>query len=261
MSTALAVYNDWQDKKDLIKATVCRGATDNEMELFLHTCKHVGLDPLMRQIYSIQRGGQRTIQAGIDGLRVIAERTGNYSPGKESTFQYKPDGSILSCTAYVSKRTDKGEWHEVSATAFFDEYVVKQNPIWKDKPHCMISKCAEALALRKAFPANMAGIYTNEEMGRAQGGELGPQEKTIEVEPVVSDKLSEDQILNLALSLTEKIEDKKQVIQIEPLTRYLQFWQEAKPNNSLVADVEKLGPQAVYMGFQKWIEKNPEKVA
>src|SRR5271157_3864653 len=151
-----------EGKKSLIKNTVCRGATDDELELFLYTAKRTGLDPLLRQIYSISRKGGRTIQAGVDGLRLIAERTKNYTPGKETTYVYREDGKkILSATAYVMKRTDTGEWHEVAATAFFDEYSVATNPIWRDKPHCMISKCAESLALRKAFPAEMAGVYSD----------------------------------------------------------------------------------------------------
>jgi phage recombination protein Bet len=157
------------EKKELIKRTFCKGSTDDELELFLHVCKHTGLDPMTRQIYAVKRKDTMTIQVGIDGLRSIAERTGNYSPGKEPSYQYNKEGGILCSTAYVKKRTPDGVWHEVSATAFFNEYKPSYGgAFWTDKPHLMIAKCAEALAIRKAFPAVTANLYSTEEMDRAE---------------------------------------------------------------------------------------------
>ena len=118
-----------------------------------------------------------TIQTGIDGYRLIAERTGKYSPGREPTYQYDEKGNIISATAYVKKQTSDGTWHEVAATAFFNEYCQrtkegKPTRFWMQLGHAMIAKCAEALALRKAFPGDLSGIYTKEEMLQADTVEV-----------------------------------------------------------------------------------------
>lgn len=182
-------YSDLSKEKiELLKNTVCKGANDNELQLFLHVCQRTGLDPFMKQIYSIARGGQRTIQTGIDGLRLIADRSKNYAPGKESTYQYNEKKELLSSTSYVKKKTDDGVWHEVSATAFFSEYNPGNNPIWKKMPHVMLAKCAEAAALRKAFPGDLSGIYASEEMDQAST----PNEAIEIIDPEKEKKMIEE---------------------------------------------------------------------
>lgn len=166
---------------ELIKRTVCRGATDDELVLFLHVCHKSGLDPFARQIYAIKRRVEgrevMTFQTSVDGYRAIAERTGNYAPGKEATFTYDKDGKLLSATAYIKKQVSD-VWFDVSATAHFEEYIPKwwdskegkwKNPqMWEKMPHAMLAKCAESLVLRRAFPNEMSGTYTNEEMAQSE---------------------------------------------------------------------------------------------
>ncbi len=161
----------------VVQRTYFKGMTIDDIAIFAHVCKHVGLDPFLKQIYPVirdtkQKDGTKkptmSIQTGIDGYRAIAERTGKYSPGKEPLFKYDKDARLFSATAYVMKMTNDGKWHEVAATAILSEYrPAFQNDFWGTKPHIMISKCAEALALRKAFPAELSGVYTKEEMDQA----------------------------------------------------------------------------------------------
>lgn len=157
-----------EDQIELIRKTSCKNSSDDELKLFLYTCKHAGLDPMLKQIYAIKRGNSMTIQTSIDGLRLMAERTSRYSPGCETTFAYTKEDKLFSATAYVSKLTSDGKWHSVGATAYFNEYVQSFNgrltSFWKKMPHVMLSKCAEANALRRAFPFELAGIYSSEEM-------------------------------------------------------------------------------------------------
>ncbi len=151
---------------DLIKNSICKGATNEELQFFIYACQRTGLDPFARQIYSVPRGGQRTIQTSVDGFRLIADRSGRYAPGREPTFAYDKNGNLESATSYVMKQTKDGTWHEVSANAHYSEYNAG-SPLWKKMPRAMLSKCAECLALRKAFPAEMSGLYGQEEMDQA----------------------------------------------------------------------------------------------
>ncbi len=175
-----------EDKVKLLKSTVCKDATDNELELFLHVCNKTGLDPFRNQIYAIKRGSKMTIQTGIDGFRLIAERSGKYSPGKESSFSYDEQGKLQSATAFIKKQTSDGTWHDISATAYWKEYVQefngKPSQFWSKMPHTMLSKVAEALALRKAFPADFSGLYTAEEMAQADNGIEVKENTIVEIE-------------------------------------------------------------------------------
>src|ERR1700752_3165586 len=95
------------EKRDLIKSMLCKDLTDTDFEVFCHICKRTGLDPLVKQIYAVARKDHKTgkntmcVQTGIDGFRLLAERTGNYAPGREINYQYDSNGRILSATAYV----------------------------------------------------------------------------------------------------------------------------------------------------------------
>ncbi len=229
------------DKIELLKNTVCKGANNDEFQLFLHVCKRTGLDPFMRQIYSISRGNQRTIQTGIDGLRLIAERTGRYAPGKEPTFGYDEKRNLISATSYIKKLTSDGVWHEVSSTCFSTEFNPGNNPMWKKMPHVMLAKCAEAAALRRAFPAEMSGIYTNEEMAQAEIVEV----KQEDLEATM------DQIDQFDTLIIEKGYDMQQVQTY--LDQVSKNFKKSKPYVILkwVQDFNKFE-----VSFSKWIEKN-----
>lgn len=158
-----------------VKDTIAVGATDNELRLFLETARRVGLDPMARQIFCVKRwsGGKEVIsvQTSIDGFRLIADRTGRYVPSREPTFAFDKQGNLESATAYIKKFV-AGSWHEISATAFYSEYVQttkdgKPNSMWRKMPRLMLAKCAESLVLRKSFPAELSGLYTSEEMNTA----------------------------------------------------------------------------------------------
>ncbi len=160
---------------ELIKRTVAKGTTNDELQLFLYIAKRTGLDPFARQIYCVKRWDSTqnrevmTPQTGIDGFRLVADRTNKYAPG-EITWDIV-NGKPTSATATIKKLVD-GVWHEVSATAFFEEYAQHKKDgtltsMWTKMPKLMIGKCAEALVLRKAFPAELSGVYTHDEMMQA----------------------------------------------------------------------------------------------
>lgn len=171
---------------DILKNSMCRGLSDDDFEVFLMACSKTQLDPFMKQIYAVKRkakkpdgtwGEAMTIQTGIDGYRLIAERSRKYAPGPEPTYVCDEKGNVLCATAYIKKLTSDGTWHLVSASAYIEEYCQtfkdkfsgekKACGLWETMPKTMLAKCAEAQALRKAFPAEMSGVYTKEEMMQA----------------------------------------------------------------------------------------------
>jgi phage recombination protein Bet len=159
----------------LLKRTIAKNVSDDELALFMHVANRTGLDPFAKQIHAVRRwnsdmgGYAMTIQTGIDGYRLLADRTGKYSPGKDTIYGYDQQGNLEFATSYIMKKVGE-TWFEVSATARYSEYVVKNkegiaNKNWLEKPHIMLAKCAEALALRKAFPAELSAVYIEEELG------------------------------------------------------------------------------------------------
>jgi phage recombination protein Bet len=161
---------------ELIRNVAAKDCTENEIAQLLIMAQRTGLDPLAKQIYMIKRSGRGTLQTGIDGYRLIADRTDRYAPGREPSFAYDDQGGLWSATAYVKKFAG-GMWHEVAATAFWNEYAQTKKEggltdTWAKMPHVMLAKCAEALALRRAFPAELSGVYVKEEMDQADSEPL-----------------------------------------------------------------------------------------
>ena len=157
----------------LISSTIAPGCTSDELKLFAYACQRTGLDPFSKQIYAIKRG-KMTIQVGIDGLRSIAERSGQLD-GSATFWIGDAEGSQWSDVWLGSKPPAaaktiiyrKGCGHPFVGVARFQDYNAGQG-LWSKMPSAMLAKCSEALALRKAFPADMSGVYTVDEMEQAE---------------------------------------------------------------------------------------------
>jgi phage recombination protein Bet len=169
--TSVSITAWTPDQVQLISSTIAPGCSNDELRLFAYACQRTGLDPFSKQIYAIKRAGKMTIQAGIDGLRAIAERTGQLD-GSE-TYWCGEDGDWrdvwLSSKPPAAAKTivhRKGSQHPFIGVARFADYNAGQG-LWSKMPAAMIAKCSEALALRRAFPANLSGVYSADEMDQA----------------------------------------------------------------------------------------------
>lgn len=159
----------WLEKQDLVLNTVAQGANATELAHFFHVAAHRGLDPLARQIYWVKRQGKGVIQVGIDGFRAIAHRTGQCAGSDEIEYGPKVGPGYPEWAKVTVYKMVQGQRCPFVATARWDEYYPgdAQGFQWKRMPFAMLGKCAEALALRKAFPESLSGMYAPEEMDQA----------------------------------------------------------------------------------------------
>jgi phage recombination protein Bet len=212
MSKSLTIKESWTSEQlDLIKNLCAKGTTDDQFKVFLYTCKRTGLDPLTRQIYCVVRMASKklddgswikeptmSIQTGIDGYRTVAVRTKQLAGIDDAVFdtdsQPHPNKATVTVWRLIGDTrqafTASARWEEYAQ--YFEDYKTKEKKLgnmWAKMPYLMLGKCAESLALRKAFPNDLSGIYTEEEMQQSENT-VRPEtlknvvsEQTVEPEP------------------------------------------------------------------------------
>lgn len=264
----------------LVKRTICKGATDDELQLFLGVCQRTGLDPFARQIYSIARrvkeNGEwkevRSIQTGIDGFRVIAEDTKEMD-GQEGPFWCGPDGEWkeawlddnLPPVAAKVIVYRKGARFPFVGVARFDAYAQFfkgddgewcLTQMWSRMGDVMIAKCAEALALRKAFPMKLGELRTTDEMAQADN----PERLTIEdAEKAANAKIVESG------GTVEKFETTPEKVPTSARAAKSEAWREVESHVGnaggpmLGKKVGEMVPKIVEWFQNNWLNKLPEK--
>jgi phage recombination protein Bet len=170
--------------------------------LFVATCERTGLDPFAGQIMPSSRRTMKNDSwitvwnyiVRIDGFRKIAVDTGEYE-GQEGPWWCGPDGQWTEiwtgdkpCYAAKVLVHRKGFRTGLAGIAKYSAYVQSKkdggpNAVWASLGDHMTAKCAEALALRKAFPNEMAGLYTEDEQGAAEIVHAAIEEAQAPLEP------------------------------------------------------------------------------
>jgi phage recombination protein Bet len=199
------------DQMRLIQRTVAKDCDNDEFDLFMTIARHTGLDPFRKQIHALvfnkdRRDKRRMVTiVGIDGMRAIAARSGRYRPDeKEPVYSYDPDlkgplnplGLVkASIKIYMQDEGVNGRWRPVSGVAYWDEFAPIKDEWdldergqwrptgvqtleggWTKMGRVMAAKCAEAQALRKAFPEDLSSIYERAELDQALVRDFSPSE-------------------------------------------------------------------------------------
>lgn len=215
------LYGYNQQEIDTIKRVMNFQMSDVDLKVFLHVCRHAKLDPLAKQIYAIPRGGKMTIQTSIDGFRLVADRTGKYAPGRPTEYHFNDKGALVAATAYV-KKFSGDTWHEIGEQALLCEYA-GNTPFWKKMPSVMLAKVAEARALRRAFPADLSGLYTDDEMDQADNKNMPVSKATvIEVKDEIISSDQWESLDNYLNGHTELREQLKELCGVEDLSKIKQ---------------------------------------
>lgn len=211
-------------------------ATDGDLAVFFHQAQKRGLDPFTRQIYMIGRRSKdprtgewvtkQTIQTGIDGFRLIARRAADlrHEPlSIDDTLWADPNGKwhdvwIWPEPPQAAKTTVRIGGGSFSGVATLHDYCPisgktgKPTGQWGKMPAVMLAKCSEALALRKAFPEDLAGLYTGDEMAQADDGHTEVHQATAQrtsarvdwspiTDPMKTLGMDKDQVLTVASDL------------------------------------------------------------
>ena len=172
------------DQVSLLKSQIAKGTTDDELKLFIQVCNRTGLDPFARQIYAVVRkdknsdsGKKMSIQTSIDGFRLIAQRSKEYA-GQVGPYWCGEDGvwKDVWLLKEPPKAAKVGIWRKgfgepIWGVALWSEFCQvaygEVTAMWKNLGTVMIAKCAESQGLRRAFPQELSGIYSEEEMAQA----------------------------------------------------------------------------------------------
>lgn len=182
-----------EELMSVLQSSLYPGASPSSIKMVLSYCKAAGLDPMQKPVHIVpmwdQKSGQLrdVVMPGIGLYRTQAARSGECAGVSEPEFGPEVTENIGGqtitypawCRVTVKRRLPSGEIVEFTAKEFWKEnYAVKggkeksiaPNAMWTKRPYGQLAKCAEAQALRKAFPEVGAAPTADEMEGKAIEG-------------------------------------------------------------------------------------------
>lgn len=246
--------------------------TDLEFDVFLATARRYRLNPLANQIYArLQDKTEKnpravTYMTQIDGYRLIADRTGAYAGSDDAAFDNQAAKNPGRATVTVYKIVE-GQRCAFTASARWEEYKPTNNSaafMWNRMPFLMLGKCAEALALRKAFPNELSGLYTVEEMQQADDASDPP---AAAAPPSTGNPYRDEQNRRAAKATPEEPPKRtsKEIIESKKtsseLTRWLIAIQEKMPIKENIDKWKTILDEAdIYVGGTSWNDAQKKAV-
>jgi phage recombination protein Bet len=158
-----------EERLRFLKAHYAKDATPEEFQHFASVCRARGLNPELGHVYFMKPRrrdgsmGKASIVLSITAYRLIAQRSGAYGGSTAGKIDFGADGKPLSATVTVRKLIG-GELYDFTGTAYYSEQFRPGSSVWLDMPITMLEKCAEAKALRKAFPEELSGLLVVDEV-------------------------------------------------------------------------------------------------
>ena len=216
-----------REQIELIKRTVAKDATDDELKLFLYQARKYGLDPLMKEIvftkFKLKDGTEKvSIITTRDGYLKIAQSHPDFQGIISFTVcegdQFEIDAANYQIKHVFGAKRGKiiGAWARVDRKGYkpfiayvpFDEY--NQNTTtWQKYPSAMIQKVAEAFALKRAF--NISGLVTREELGMDEEPETNKRETT-NVESYMYGSVELPASTTMTVNFTEQTNKEEKVV-------------------------------------------------
>jgi len=264
---------DYSSKEtiEVLRQILAVGATDTELSLFIEICKSTGLNPFKKEIWFIKTKGKKykdemgnwqegaarlQIMTGINGFLAIANNHPQFDGLECEVFYAADKRTPLSAVVKVHRKDRK---FPSVATALWHEYY-KPNKygnvgIWEQIPSIMIAKCAKSLALREAFPQELNGLYTQEEMSV----EDSPKAETVKPERAKLETIKplpfeDDQLPDFEQEKAQKKAGEETQVETwtEPSGVYFQYNLEAYSHKS---------PEHKEMFFKKLAQKKGVEVS
>lgn len=250
----------------IIRQSFMPGASDTEAAVLIKTAERMNLDVFKRQIHFVKRKAYNeetgayeekwAFQTSIDGFRGRAEETHDYEGVDEPAFSFEDTmnpitGAPLGTLQLVARVTvHRRGRRPTTGVARWSEFVQKKrdgNPVrmWMTMPHHMLAKCAEALALRQAFPERLGGLYTDDEMGAGDAGDHEREPANARPDPAsaVREKLAKEaeRVKAAKAPTPDPIEEARALI-----------------SRGMISRFEKVTTQAEYRALWAELERSPE---